>query len=546
MATADQSTGARTWPLWLFLGALWFATMPWRGLLEPDEGRYAEIPREMWVSGDWLTPRLNDLKYFEKPPLQYWATALAYTAFGPREWTSRLWAATLAFLCIPLVYGFARRTGQPRETALIASLVLAANPYFVITGQINLLDQAFTFFLTASVFSFVLAQRESPASRRERTWMLCAWAALSLAVLSKGIAAIVLTGATLAIHLSWTREFSALRRLHLPAGLALFVAIAAPWFWLVQAKNPEFAGFFFVHEHFARFLTTVHHRVEPWWYFPAILGVALTPVLGSVGRAFSQMRRPARAAGEFPVARFLSIWCVVVLLFFSASQSKLAPYIMPMMPPLALLMAQAVREHRGAQGRAAIALGAVAVVVGIGLVVSCRQRIGAIDAGLGCWVAIGGTAALLPMLFCFRRNAASSPVMGWVSLAAATIVGYQALIMAYGDLPPVLSARSIAIEVKPRIGDGTQLYSVGQFRRSLPFYLGHTLQLVEYTGELEFGLGQGGSGAMLDLRQFRERWDPAVNAVAFVEPKLYRELAAAGLPGRVLADDGRTVAVSRR
>ncbi len=545
MATADHSTGATTWPLWLFLGALWFATMPWRPLLEPDEGRYAEIPREMWVSGDWVTPRLDDLKYFEKPALQYWATALAYTAFGPREWTSRLWAATLAFLCIPLVYGFARRTGQSRETALIAALVLAANPYFAITGQINLLDQAFSFFLVASVFSFVLAQRESPASSRERTWMLLAWAALALAVLSKGIAAIVLTGATLAIHLLWTRDFSALRRMHLLAGLALFVAIAAPWFWLVQARNPEFAGFFFVHEHFARFLTTVHRRTEPWWYFPLILLVALTPVLWSIRPAVRLARRPA-AAGEFPVARFLSIWCVVVLLFFSVSQSKLAPYIMPMMPPLALLMAQAVREHRGAQGRAAVALGTLAVVVGIGLVVLCRQRIGAIDTGLGGWVAIGGAAALLPMLFCFRRNATPSQVTGWVSLAAATIVGYQALIMAYGELPPVLSARSIAIAVKPRIGDETQLYSVGQFRRSLPFYLGHTLQLVEYTGELEFGLDHAGDGAMLDLRQFRERWDPAVNAVAFVEPKLYRELAAAGLPGRLLADDGRTVAVSRR
>src|ERR1700704_515334 len=99
------------WLLWIVLAAVWFATMPIRPLIDPDEGRYAEIPREMVASGDWVTPRLNGLKYFEKPPLQYWTTAALYSVFGPSEWTSRLWAAVLGFLTLPVVFVFAANVG---------------------------------------------------------------------------------------------------------------------------------------------------------------------------------------------------------------------------------------------------------------------------------------------------------------------------------------------------------------------------------------------------------------------------------------------------
>ena len=92
------------WLAWLILAAAWFSTLQVRALLDPDEGRYAEIPREMLASGDWVTPRFDGLKYFEKPPLQYWATAAVYAGFGVSEWSSRLWSVGLAFACLPLVY----------------------------------------------------------------------------------------------------------------------------------------------------------------------------------------------------------------------------------------------------------------------------------------------------------------------------------------------------------------------------------------------------------------------------------------------------------
>src|SRR3954471_18277371 len=120
--------------VWILLATLWFANLPLRPLFDPDEGRYAEIPGEMTASGDWVTPTLNGLKYFEKPPLQYWATAALYTVFGVHEWTARLWPALLAFLCIPLTFGFATRIGYSRQTALGAAALLAINPYFLVMG----------------------------------------------------------------------------------------------------------------------------------------------------------------------------------------------------------------------------------------------------------------------------------------------------------------------------------------------------------------------------------------------------------------------------
>src|SRR6185312_14885713 len=125
------------WWGWAVLAVAWFATLQVRPMLDPDEGRYAEIPREMAATGDWLTPRLDGLKYFEKPPLQYWATATLYKAFGVSEWTARLWSLGLAFLCLPLTYFFVRRLyGMP--AALAALAVLAASPLFVLVGHLNL------------------------------------------------------------------------------------------------------------------------------------------------------------------------------------------------------------------------------------------------------------------------------------------------------------------------------------------------------------------------------------------------------------------------
>src|SRR3954447_15811124 len=177
------------------LALAWSAGLEFRGLFQPDEGRYAEISREMLVSGDWITPRLNGLKYFEKPPLQYWATAASFALFGEDEWTARLWTAVTGFLGVLFLVFAGNRLGPPGAGS-IAGLVLASSCAYFLSSQYLTLDMAVTFFMSAALLAFVLAHQGAPPVKR--AWMLLAWAAMACAVLTKGLVGIVLPGMVLA------------------------------------------------------------------------------------------------------------------------------------------------------------------------------------------------------------------------------------------------------------------------------------------------------------------------------------------------------------
>jgi 4-amino-4-deoxy-L-arabinose transferase-like glycosyltransferase len=529
---------------WLILAAAWFATVPARPLLDPDEGRYAEIPREMLASGDWITPRFDGLKYFEKPPLQYWATAAIYAAFGLNEWISRLWSVGLAFACLPLAYLWTARL-YGRRAALTALTALAVSPFFAVVGHINLLDGAFTFFLSAAVFAFTLAQGLPPHSPEERRWMLLAWGAAALAVLSKGIVVGVLAGGALILYTLAARDPRPWRRLHLIPGLALFLLVSAPWFIAVSVRNPRFPGFFFVHEHFERFLTTVHQRVEPWWYFLPLLLLAVLPWLAPLVRACRSLWAGGggeTAAGEFRPLRFLLIYAAVTLLFFSASGSKLAPYILPMIPVLAAVTGAMSAADAGVLRRAArIGLGLMVLVVAGGLVYSARRN-GYVPhaALLWCLAALAAGLAAVAM----TRRAVPEDARAALVTALAAILAWQSLLCAYALIPPSRSAHDLVAAARRHIGPDTPLYSVGQYRETVSPYLGRTLRLVDYEGELRFGL-QEEPGAGLSLAEFASRWSAGGEAVAFFDPEVWDRWRRRGLPGEVIAVDSHTIVVSR-
>src|SRR5205823_2023415 len=309
---------------------------------------------------------------------------------------------------------------------------------------INLLDGAFTFFLTATVLAFTLAQTSPPRSPAERRWMLTAWAAAALAVLSKGIVVGVLAGAALVIYTLIERDSLTWRRLHLAAGLPLFAGVAAPWFVVVSLRNPAFPGFFFVHEHFARFLTTVHQRVEPWWYFLPLLLVGVLPWVVPLARACGRAAltsgaaagaAPGCASAPFEPLKFLLVFAAVTLLLYRARRNSYVPHEALLWTGAALLTALA------------------AVVI--------------------TWRARPAT-----------RTAAS------VATALAAILGWQCLMCAYSATPPARSARQLVRAARPYIRAATPLYSVGQYRETVSPYLARTLQLVDYEGELHFGLEQ--------------------------------------------------------
>jgi 4-amino-4-deoxy-L-arabinose transferase-like glycosyltransferase len=529
---------------WLTLAACWFFTIQSQPLFEPDEGRYAEIPREMWSSGDWVTPRLDEIKYFEKPPLQYWATAVAYSAFGVSEWSSRLWAFWLAFACIPLTYAFARAMYGTR-VGVAAALTLCMNPLYVVVGHFNLLDSAFTFFTTAAIFSFVMSRHASSDPLRERRWMLSMWASLACAILTKGIAVVVLMGATVVVYSVLARDARVWRRWHAGVGLPLLLLLTVPWFATVTLRNPDFPRFFFVHEHIARFLTTVHDRVGPWWYFLPLVVLAVAPWIPRLGTSLRMawQGRPNMAAPDM-TGRFLVVWCVLVLLFFSASQSKLPPYILPAMPALSVLLALAVDD--AAVRRAGRINSGLLALLAAGMAGLAWHRFGLPLPRMLGWTAAALLASALGVLLIHRTGPMWSEPRRALGLACVSIIGWQALIMTYAALTPARTALPLVKTVSSSIAPGEAIYSVGEYRQSVAPYLGRTLRLVAYRGEFDFGLRHDTVPYLATLGSFMSEWQQHQDAVAFVSPEAYAELVRRDAPMRRLASDDRSVVISRR
>jgi 4-amino-4-deoxy-L-arabinose transferase-like glycosyltransferase len=294
------------WWLLVAVALIWFANLEYRTLIKPDEGRYAEIPREMVASGDWVTPRLNELKYFEKPPLQYWATAAAYTLFGEHQWTSRLWTGLTGFAGILLVW-FAGLRLFGREAAGYAALLLSSSLLYVLMGHINTLDMGVTFFLTLGIVGLLLGQAQADR-KKQRNWMMLAWAGLALAVLSKGLMGLVLPGAALFIYCVVQRDFGVLKRMHWLPGLAVFFVITVPWFVLVMKANPEFFERFFIYEHYTRFTTKDLGRYQPWYYFiPILLAGALPWTVLMFDTMFRTLRNSGLPDKMFNTRRFLRV-----------------------------------------------------------------------------------------------------------------------------------------------------------------------------------------------------------------------------------------------
>src|SRR6185437_13526374 len=508
-------------------------------------------------SGDWTTPRLDGLKYFEKPALQYWATAALYSVVGLSNWSSRLWTVGLGFACLPLIYAWLARL-YDRRAAVAAVAVLALSPYFGIVGHLDLLDASFTFWMCATVLAFALAQSTPARSGAERNWMLACWAAAALAVLSKGIVVFVLAGGSLILYSAVERDLRPWRRMHFALGVPLFLALAAPWFIVVSLRNSDFAQYFFVHEHFQRFLTKEAQRVEPWWYFLALLAVGAFPWLLTLARASRDAWRDSSSTYKFKPLKFLLLFSALTLVFFSTSDSKLATYILPMFPTLAAYTGVAVAGRPEFLARAARAGAGLALFIAVGWLVYSRHRNGMIPSQAVAWAIGAAVAAVAAVVVTWRSPAQGGPAAqggsdiatgAWRPLAVALLFVFvwQALLCEYTVTPPSRSAYGLVQAVAPDVHPGTALYSVGEYRQTIPPYLGRKLTLVDFegVGELDFGETEEPGRQTATPEQFEQQWQASHDAIAFFDPRAWDHYRQQGLPGRVIARDSFTVAVSR-
>src|SRR5664279_1293307 len=321
---------------------VWFVTLAMRHLLPSDEGRYAEIAREMFASGDWVTIRYNGLKYFEKPPFHLWMTALAFHAFGVGDWQARLWVALSGVVGLGMTMLAADRWFG-RRAAWLTGLVLLAAPAWNAGGHFNSLDMGVSAALACVLASVLMAQHPRACETSQRRWMWAAWAAMAVAILTKGLIGLVLPGLVLVVYTLIARDWVLWKRLHIVTGTLLMLAIAAPWFVLVSMRNPEFAHFFFIHEHWERYTSSVHGRSAPMWYFLPQMLVDFLPWIGLAWAMGAVVRGEAKGPGFRPIL-LLTVWAVAIFVFFSLSNSKLPGYILPIFPALAILAALALER----------------------------------------------------------------------------------------------------------------------------------------------------------------------------------------------------------
>lgn len=558
-ATHPHRAARRAWRATVFLAlvaALWFGFLELRGLYFPDEGRYAEIPREMVATGDWITPRLNAIPYFEKPPLQYWATAAVFAVGGEDEWTARLAPALAGFLAVLAIGATARRLYSRRAGWMAAALLASSCGYFL-ANQFVTLDVMLTSLLTCALCAFLLAQRDDASASATRRWMTCAWLACALAFLAKGAIALVLPGLAVAAYLVATRDIHLLGRLHPVRGLLLFALVVAPWLMAVEARNPGFLHFFFITEHWERFTQPSHQRTGPWWYFLPIGAVFLLPWLPALVTAIAARRGPrAHDSGRhFAPETFAACWAVAVVAFFSLSSSKLPPYILPALPAIALAAAPSLaRRWSGtvrttawtlvASGAAGTAL---ALAAGRWIEVGALREVYAATAG---WMA-GGMAVLavtgVVALVLTRRR----PVAALACLVVGGMLGCQVAAVTAHRIDAYFSAERLIEalsggEARRPFHPEVPFYSVDLFDHTVPFYLGRPVTLVKERGELAWGIARAPATFIADIDTFAERWRNDDQAYAIMERATYESLAGAGLPMHVVGKDVRRVVVTRR
>jgi 4-amino-4-deoxy-L-arabinose transferase-like glycosyltransferase len=528
----------------VLLTLLWLATLGARPLFNPDEGRYAEIPREMQSGGDWVVPHLNGLAYIEKPPLQYWATALSFRLLGPNEFAARLYTALTALGTILLAWLAARRLWG-YEAGWRAAAVLSGMLIFVVLGQLLSLDMSLTFYMTLSLVAFLSAQRATQA----RPWMLLAWAATGLGVLTKGLVAAAIPGAVLILYSLYSRDAAPWRRLHAGWGLPLFLAITVPWHWLAARRLPDFLEFFFVREHLARYLTPIADRQEPWWFFVGVFLAGSVPWTLSALRVLGGGWRRRGSPAAFDATLFLWIWVVFIGVFFSFSDSKLMPYILPLMPALALLIA-ALPEP--ALERDFMFTAILTLIAGLGLGLASLNWASVIASSdrsayfLPLAKPLGQIALLLAVsgAFVLVQRARGATRAG-VFLGAGWCLAWLLLIRAAASLAPIYSGAAFAAALPPA-ERGAPLYSVRTYDQSLTFYLRRTVTLVEYRGELDYGLRKVPDAEIADVAEFLRRWSSPSQAFAVMEKTMFNDLKSRGVPMRLVAENVNRVLVARQ
>jgi len=334
------------------------------GLVGADEPRYAQVAREMLHNNDFVTPTLHGTPWLEKPALYYWRAAAAFRTFGDKDWAARLPSATFAAALVIIIYFHMRRFRPGAQFG--AALITAAS-----AAIIGFSRGASTDMQLAAPFAFAMLGWYAWFETEKKFWLFDLYFFLAVGTLAKGPVAPGLAFFIVLIFAMVRRDLKLVWRTVWWPGVLIYSVIVLPWYIAVQMANKDFFKVFFLEHNLERFATDLFQHRQPFWFYLPVLLLSLMPwtiyAIAALASAAKQtwrdwrssfpgrVRESEQVGDSFP--EFLVIWALFPILFFSFSQSKLPGYILPSIPPCAILTADYLHRRKRAAMRTGLLFG---------------------------------------------------------------------------------------------------------------------------------------------------------------------------------------------
>lgn len=530
-----QARGKLFIPLWLvWVTAFFFvlAGLGSVGILDNNEGLYAEIPREMLASNDWrlwVIPHLNGLPYMEKPPLLYWLTAFSFALFGESEWSARVVPALSSLACVGMLMAFGSSIRR-QQAGRLAALMFISGIGVAAMSRVLMFDMLLTALLTAALM-FVFRFLQEGVGRHLR-W---SYFFLALALLAKGFVAIVLfelvaLGFILVMRRTPRDILRTVLQLLDPWSIALFFAIAAPWHIVASMTEPIFAWFYFINEHVLRFLGTRephdYYSGAPWYYLPRMLiylfpWSLILPILFFV-------RSGGFHYDSVALRRFLLLAWLMPLLFFSISSAKANYYLVAVMPFAAFHLAIEIEERDFLSRLSRAIPGLLMALLSIALVAVALNRFHPASPGFSVMgldqpsFLTGVLAGLAALSAISAAVAWRVPVIGILAYLPVSAWVAGSLMLVLSAMEPQVSTKQIAMYlIKDQPGRVVYLYRNFEELSSLPFYLKHPIPVIDArSNDLFWGGKLRKNDILLSPDQFNERSASQQVAVVVMDRQL--------------------------
>lgn len=541
----SSNTPTRDWLfdliILVFLLGLFYAI--WIGshaLVTPDEGRYSEVAREMVVTGDYITPRLNGVAFLDKPVLYYWLQASAIKLFGLSEAALRFWPVLMGVMGCIVTY-LAGRVLFNRRTGIVSAIILATSPLYYGAAHYANLDLEVGVLISNALFSFIIAMVIEHKSFKTG-FLLLAYVFAGLAGLTKGLIGIAFPMMIIGAWILILNRWSLLLKMRLVQGLLIFFAITVPWYVLVQKANPEFLHFFFVTQQVARFLTMqdFNSKAAYWFYVPVVLAGMFPWSLFLFQGLWKSIKAVWQNRQANAIHLYLVLWFVIVFGFFSFPKSKTVGYILPILPVSALLIGQylcSIWESVATIRFAARLIAGFCLL--LSLVFVAMPAVSWID------IPSNFLPYLHAMAITFLVGGITSYIMTrsdslWPVLASATITIMTVIFLFIASTPYIneKSVKPIAMTLKPKLQPTDEVVTLYKYYQDLPVYLERRITIVadwhaadipkkdNWVREMWYGMVfQDTKDWLIEDAAFWRRWNSPKRVYVITDEDNFRKLS---------------------